>query len=124
MDGDDLILSGEIILEGDVLPHDYCQYMESGCFSARMVREALARFDGDVTVRVNSYGGSPYEGEAIRAAFEAHKGRITVIVGGVAASAASLMIMSADRIEMTAGSFLMIHKPVTLPPTDHFNADH
>jgi len=113
MDGDDLILSGEIILEGDVLPHDYCQYMESGCFSARMVREALARFDGDVTVRVNSYGGSPYEGEAIRAAFEAHKGRITVIVGGVAASAASLMIMSADRIEMTAGSFLMIHNPST-----------
>ncbi|MBR9893326.1 hypothetical protein GYB14_16630 [bacterium] len=111
MDGDDLILSGELILEGDVLPHDFCQYMESGCFSARMVREALARFDGDVTVRVNSGGGSPYEGEAIRAAFEAHKGRVTVIVGGVAASAASLMIMSADRIEMTAGSFLMIHNP-------------
>ncbi|NVK57320.1 MAG: Clp protease ClpP [Alteromonadaceae bacterium] len=111
MDGDDLILNGEIILEGDVLPHDFCQYMESGCFSARMVREALAGFDGDVTVRVNSAGGSPYEGEAIRSAFEAHRGRVTVIVGGVAASAASLMIMSADRIEMSAGSFLMIHNP-------------
>ncbi|MBL3587731.1 Clp protease ClpP, partial [Rhodovulum sulfidophilum] len=80
-------------------------------FSARMVREALARFDADVTLRVNSPGGSPYEGEAIRAALEAHPGRVTVIVSGLAASAASLMIMSADRIEMTAGSFLMIHNP-------------
>lgn len=113
MDGEDLILNGEIILEGDVLPHDFCRFLEGGCFSARMVREALDRFDGDVTVRVNSPGGSPYEGEAIRAAFEAHKGAVTVVVGGVAASAASLMIMSADRIEMTAGSLLMIHNPAS-----------
>lgn len=111
MDGDDLILNGEIILEGDVLPHEYCQWMEGGCFSARMVREALARFDGPVLIRVNSPGGSPYEGEAIRAAIEAHAGAVTVVVGGVAASAASLMIMSADRIELTAGSLLMIHNP-------------
>ncbi|MBL3596214.1 ATP-dependent Clp protease proteolytic subunit [Rhodovulum sulfidophilum] len=111
MEGSDLILNGEIILEGDVLPHEYCSFAETGCFSARMVREALARFDADVTLRVNSPGGSPYEGEAIRAALEAHPGRVTVIVSGLAASAASLMIMSADRIEMTAGSFLMIHNP-------------
>lgn len=111
MDGSDIILNGEIILEGDVLPHDFCQWMDTGCFSARMVREALSSLGGDVTVRVNSGGGSPYEGEAIRAAFEGHEGKVTVIIGGIAASAASLMIMSADRIEMTAGSFLMIHNP-------------
>lgn len=111
MQGSDLILNGEIILEGDVLPHDFCSFMDGGCFSARMVREALALFPGDVTIRVNSGGGDPYEGEAIRAAIEAHRGRVTVIVGGIAASAASLMIMSATRIEMTAGSFLMIHNP-------------
>ncbi|MBL3575322.1 ATP-dependent Clp protease proteolytic subunit [Rhodovulum sulfidophilum] len=111
MEGSDLILNGEIILEGDVLPHEYCSFAETGCFSARMVREALARFDADVTLRVNSPGGCPCEGEAIRAALEAHPGRVTVIVSGFAASAASLMIMSAGRIEMTAGSFLMIHNP-------------
>ncbi|MBL3611370.1 hypothetical protein JMM60_21915, partial [Rhodovulum sulfidophilum] len=57
MEGSDLILNGEIILEGDVLPHEYCSFAETGCFSARMVREALARFDADVTLRVNSPGG-------------------------------------------------------------------
>ncbi|WP_273281066.1 head maturation protease, ClpP-related [Pseudooceanicola atlanticus] len=111
MDGDDLILNGEIVLEGTVLSHDFCQWLEGGCFSAQMVRHALATFDGDVTIRVNSGGGDPYEGEAIRAAIEAHAGSVTVVVGGSAMSAASLMIMSADRIEMSAGSIFMIHDP-------------
>lgn len=111
MDGADLILNGEIILEGAVLPHEWCEWLEGGAFSARMLREALAQFSADVTVRVNSGGGDPFEGEAIRVALAAHPGRVRVIVGGIAASAASLMIMSAERIEASAGSFIMIHDP-------------
>lgn len=113
MNGSDLIFNGEIILEGDALPHEWCQWPEDSCFSARMVREALAQFSGDVTIRVNSPGGSPHEGEAVRATIEAHPGKVTVIVAGLAASATSLLIMAADRIEVTAGSFIMIHDPST-----------
>lgn len=111
MEGSDLILNGEIVLEGAIFDHEMCGWLERGCFSARMVREALASFDGDVTVRVNSGGGDPFEGEAVRVALAGHPGRVTVIVGGVAASAASLMIMGADRIEISEGSFIMIHDP-------------
>jgi ATP-dependent protease ClpP protease subunit len=111
MNGTSLIFNGEIVLEGDVLPHEWCMWTDDSCFSARMVREALSQFPGDVTVRVNSSGGDPFEGEAIRAALDAHAGKVTVIVAGVAASAASLLIMSADVIVMTAGSHLMIHEP-------------
>lgn len=111
MNGTSLIFNGEIVLEGDVLPHEWCMWTDDSCFSARMVREALAQFPGDVTLRVNSSGGDPFEGEAIRAALDAHAGKVTVIVAGVAASAASLLIMSADVIVMTAGSHLMIHEP-------------
>lgn len=113
MNGADLILNDEIILEGHVLEHDWCQWMDGGCFSARMVREALAEFSGDVAVRVNSGGGDPFEGEAIRVALAAHTGQVTAIVGGVAASAASLLIMGAHRIEISEGSFIMIHDPST-----------
>jgi hypothetical protein len=60
---------------------------------------------------VNSPGGHAREGEAIRAAIAAHPGEVTVQVAGIAMSAASLMIMGAARIEMTAGSILMIHDP-------------
>ncbi|MCB5199026.1 Clp protease ClpP [Loktanella sp. TSTF-M6] len=122
MRGQDLIFNGEIVLEGDVLPDRFDDFVDSGYFTPRMVREALALIPGDVTIRVNSSGGSAYEGEAIRAAIEAHSGVVTVVVQGLAASAASLMIMSADRIEMSAGSFLMIHDPSWLTVGDE--ADH
>lgn len=111
MNGNDLILNGEIVLEGYILDHETCEWMGAGSFSARMVRDALSSFSGDVTVRVNSNGGDPFEGEAARAAFEAHTGRVTVLVNGMAASAASLLIMGADQIELSAGSFIMIHDP-------------
>jgi len=111
MNGTDLILNGEIVLEGYIYDHETCEWLGPGHFSSRMVRDALSAFDGEVTVRVNSHGGSPFEGEAVRAAFEAHPGKVTAIVNGIAASAASLMIMGAARIEMSAGSHIMIHEP-------------
>jgi len=109
--GADLIKNGEIILTGPVLDDDWCQWREGDCFSAGMVRDALSAFSSDVAVRLNSGGGDPYEGEAIRSVFDGHEGQVTIIVEGVAASAASLLLMGADNIEMSAGSMLMIHDP-------------
>lgn len=111
MNGTDLIMNGTIVLEGYIHSHEYCEWYGGGCFSARMVREALAAFSGDVDIVINSKGGDPFEGESARAAIEAHSGKVTLKVNGVAASAASLLAMGADVIEMSAGSFLMIHNP-------------
>lgn len=109
--GDALIQSGEIVLTGPVLDDDWCQWREGACFSAPMVREALAEFEGDVTIRLNSGGGDAFEGEAIRSGIVGHDGAVTIIVEGLAASAASLLLMGADSIEMSAGSMVMIHDP-------------
>jgi len=65
--------------------------------------------DGDVTVRLNSPGGDFFEGQAIYNAFRAHKGRVTMQVMGIAASAASVIAMAGDDIEMAKTSWLMIH---------------
>ncbi|MGH1447427.1 MAG: head maturation protease, ClpP-related [Cognatishimia sp.] len=111
MNGTDLIMNGTIVLEGYIHSHEYCELYGGGCFSARMVREALAAFSGDAAIVINSQGGDPFEGESARAAMEAHPGKVTLKVNGVAASAASLLAMGADVIEMSAGSFLMIHNP-------------
>jgi len=109
----DLIHGGEIRLFGTVVKDEYIWPEDTGFFSARMVSDALARMQGDVVLIVNSDGGNPCEGEAIRAALEAHPGKVTVKVTGSAHSAASLMIMSADHIEMSAGSLMLIHDPST-----------
>ncbi len=65
----------------------------------------------DVDVFVNSPGGYTTEGAAIHALFSAHKGKVTMKIQGVAASAASLIAMAGDEIEMAIGSIMMIHEP-------------
>lgn len=111
MDPDDLVINGELVLSGTILQAAWLMWLGEGGFSSDLVRRALAGMQGDVTVRVNSPGGDPVEGEAIRSIFAEHDGRVTCIVEGQACSAASLMIMGADRIEMTSGAVMMIHDP-------------
>lgn len=63
----------------------------------------------DVTVNINSFGGSMFEGVAIYNALKQYEGKVTVKNLGIAASAASLIAMAGDEIQMSDASFLMIH---------------
>lgn len=70
----------------------------------------LADMTGDVTIRINSYGGDSFEGVAVKNALRAHTGHVTAVVDGVAASAASVIaVCGADRVIMRPGAELMIH---------------
>lgn len=70
----------------------------------------LATLDVDeIQLRVNSPGGSVYDGVAIMNALKRHKARVVVSVDGLAASAASFIIMAADEIQMGPGAEVMIH---------------
>ncbi|MFE0801092.1 head maturation protease, ClpP-related [Streptomyces sp. NPDC058812] len=60
-------------------------------------------------VRINSPGGSVFEGIAIANALRAHPAAVTVQVDAIAASIASVIAMAGDRIEMAPNSMLMIH---------------
>lgn len=104
-------MANKIQLFGTVVPDQYIWPEDTGFFSSKMVIDALADMSGAVDVFVNSDGGVPSEGEAIRAAFEAYPGEVTIKITGNAHSAASLMVMSADQIEMSAGSLMLIHDP-------------
>lgn len=65
----------------------------------------------EVEVRINSLGGSPFDGVAIYNQLRRHGARVHVVVDGVAASAASIIAMAGDDIAMARGSWLMIHNP-------------
>lgn len=67
-----------------------------------------------IHLRVNSPGGSVFAARAMEQAIREHSSDIVVHVDGLAASAASFLIMAADTIEMAPGSFLMIHKAWTI----------
>lgn len=81
-----------------------------GMVSAPMVKDALKMLAGaPVRVVLNSPGGDAFEGIAIYNLLREYSGRVTVHVLGLAASAASVVAMAGDRIEMGEASFLMIH---------------
>ena len=63
-----------------------------------------------LTISINSYGGDALAGIAIHNMLARHAGPKTVIVEGIAASAASLIAMAGDRIIMPGNAFLMIHE--------------
>jgi ATP-dependent Clp protease protease subunit len=63
----------------------------------------------DVTVSVNSPGGSFIEGVGIYNLLRNHPGKVTVKVIGQAASAGSLIAMAGDEIQIAKAGFMMIH---------------
>jgi ATP-dependent Clp protease protease subunit len=68
----------------------------------------------NIDLRVNSPGGSVFESVAMVAALDGFKGTINAYVDGLAASAASSLIMAANKIVMAEGSMIMIHDPYTV----------
>lgn len=75
------------------------------------VRTALRALpdDAPLTIRVNSPGGMATEGFAIFNLLAQRKGVVTARIDGLAASAASYIVMAASRIEMPTASLFMIH---------------
>lgn len=65
--------------------------------------------DADFDLHVNSPGGDVFDGIAILNSLRAYKGKVTAIVDGIAASAASFILMGADEVVMSRNSELMIH---------------
>lgn len=71
---------------------------------------ALPDTVGDIDLRIHSYGGSVTEGWAIAQALKNHPATVTGTVEGTAASMASVIAMSCDRLVMPKNSYLMIHR--------------
>jgi ATP-dependent Clp protease protease subunit len=68
----------------------------------------------ELTVRINSPGGSVFDGVAIYNALKRHQARVTVWIDGIAASIASMIAMAGDEIVMPENAMLMLHDPSAL----------
>lgn len=69
--------------------------------------------DGDVTVWINSPGGDVFAASQIYNMLKDYPGNTKVIVDGIAASAASVVAMSGDDIQISPTGLIMIHNPMT-----------
>lgn len=76
--------------------------------------DAVAADASSITVAINSMGGDVFDAFAIYNALRRYAGKVKGRVDGIAASAASLVLMACDEIEMPENALLMIHHPHTV----------
>jgi len=62
-----------------------------------------------IDLRINSEGGSVFDGKAMYSLLVEHKAKVITHIDGLAASAASFIAMAGDEIEIAEGGFVMIH---------------
>lgn len=113
-------IRGDIIHDDDQWFYDWLDWAGT---SPNKVKNALASArGGPVEAVVNSFGGSVYAGSEIYTMLREHPGEVTVKIPGIAASAASVIAMGADKVIISPTAQIMIHNASTV--TDGDNRDH
>lgn len=102
---DELYIDGEIVAAED--------WWQDGVIVAKDFRHQLSML-GDVVVKINSIGGSVFAASEMYAALRDHPGKVTVQVTGIAASAASVVAMAGDEVQIHPTAYMMIHDPWTV----------
>lgn len=81
-----------------------------GVSAESVVKQIRASKASKIELRVNSPGGDVFGGRAIEAALRDTKAEVTAYIDGIAASAASFLVMGANEVVMHEGAMMMIHK--------------
>ncbi len=81
-----------------------------GAVSSQYIKEQLDAKSGDITIEINSPGGSVMEGISIFNAIRAYdKGSVEVVITGLAASMSSYIALAGDSIKAYDNAVYMIH---------------
>jgi len=70
--------------------------------------------DQPLHIRINSPGGDVFDGRAIATLIRNHQAETIAYIDGLAASAATTIVMPADKIVMAQGAMMMIHNSATM----------
>ena len=108
-------------LSGELIPDDWAEAYrkygyKAGFYCPDDVRQAIGTLKPgeELIIEINSIGGSVLAGNEIYAMLEACPNPTRAVIQSMAASAASYMIMSCDRIEICLPAQLMIHRASTM----------
>lgn len=80
----------------------------------KQFKSELLSGEGDITIWINSPGGDVFAANQIYNMLMDYKGKVTVKIDGIAASAASVIAMAGGDVFMSPVSMLMIHNPATI----------
>ena len=100
---------GEILLYGSIGRDSWGEGISAKDFADQLA--TLGELS-EINVRINSPGGSAFDGLAIYNTLTRHQANVIVDIDGLAASAASVVAMAGDDIRMAENALMMIHNAV------------
>lgn len=106
-------MAKRIKLKGPLIPNNSQEaydYWGLEAVSAKSITDALPEDGSDIILEVNSNGGLVTVGSEIYTALKSYQGHVTAEITGMAASAASVAIMGADKVAISPTAQIMIHK--------------
>lgn len=99
-----------IPIKGAIIPNNNKEFYEYWGLEATAPKDiVLPDSHEDIEIHINSGGGSVFAGSEIYTALKSYPGKKVVKVVGLAASAASVIAMAGDVIEMSPTAQMMIH---------------
>lgn len=103
---------GELMIYGEITD----QKWDDDCVVPKEIDAELKKLESvsQLDIRINSYGGSVFAGQAIATMLMNFKAYKTVYIEGIAASMASVIAMSGDKVVMPGNAMMMVHKPSSL----------
>ena len=84
-----------------------------------LFKEELFAGSGPVTIWINSPGGDCIAASRIYSMLMDYPGNVTIKIDGIAASAASVIVMAGTSVLMAPTSLMMVHNPATVAFGDH-----
>lgn len=104
-------VKGPIISDGRQWIYDW---LEMPATSPAKINKALLNANGeDVEISINSGGGSVFAGSEIYTALKSYEGNVKGQIVGLAASAASVIAMGVNSLEISPTAQIMIHRAST-----------
>lgn len=105
----------KLYIYGDIVSDEMDTFLnETAVYPEKVINFLKEHENEDIEVRINSSGGSIFDGVTIANNLKEHKGKTTAIIDGVGASISSVIALACDEVIMNKGSFLMIHKPLVI----------
>jgi ATP-dependent Clp protease, protease subunit len=118
-------VKGPIINDGDQWIYDWFGIPATSPTKVNAeMGQAVRNQSSELTVVINSGGGSVFSASEIYTALKSFKGNVKVEIVGIAASAASVIAMAGAKIEMSPTAQLMIHNAATGNRGDYRVMDH
>lgn len=118
----------KVNIKGVITSNDYQEvydWMGYEATSPKVVEKALTDANGAaVDVEINSGGGDVFSGSEIYTKLKEYKGDVTVKIVGLAASAASVIAMSGNTIQMSPAAQMMIHNVSSRGSGDYRDMAH